>query len=99
REHGQEGFARFVRQAVPLSAFLVEAASEGCDLATAEGRSHMVSNAGPLWKLLPEGALKRQLLGELADRAQLGSHELLEIWGVATPGSGRPRSRERRGGE
>ena len=99
REHGQEGFARFVRQAVPLSTFLVEAASEACDLATAEGRSHMVSNAGPLWKQLPDGALKRQLLGELADRAQLGSHELLEIWGIATASSGKPRQRERRAGD
>ncbi|HWJ96152.1 MAG TPA: DNA primase, partial [Telluria sp.] len=85
REHGQDAFARFVRQAVPLSAFLIEAVAEGCDLATAEGRSHMVSNAGPLWKQLPDGALKRQLLGELADRSQLGQHELLEVWGIAPP--------------
>ncbi|HET8748328.1 MAG TPA: DNA primase [Ramlibacter sp.] len=89
RAHGQEAFARFVRQAVPLSTFLLEAAAEDCDLATAEGRSHMVSNAGPLWKQLPDGALKRQLLGEIAERAQLGPQELLELWGVA----------ERRGGE
>jgi DNA primase len=102
REHGQEAFARFVRQAVPLSAFLIEAASEGCDLATVEGRSHMVSNAGPMWKQLPEGALKRQLLAEIADRAQLGSHELLEIWGLAAPAGKRPqreRRGERRGGD
>jgi DNA primase len=95
REHGQEAFARFVRQAVPLSAFLVEAASEGCDLATAEGRSHMLSNAGPLWKQLPDGALKRQLLGELADRAQLGPQELLEVWGIAVPRPSGERPRRR----
>ncbi len=88
REHGNEAFARFVRQAVPLSAFLVEAASEDCDLATAEGRSRMVSNAGPLWKLMPEGALKRQLLGELAERAQLGPQDLLELWGVKATAAG-----------
>ncbi|GAB3761500.1 hypothetical protein GCM10028796_11800 [Ramlibacter monticola] len=100
REHGQEAFARFVRQAVPLSTFLLEAAGEGCDLATAEGRSHMISNAAPLWKQLPEGALKRQLLGELADRSLLGPHELLELWGLAAPQRGAPgerRRRERRG--
>lgn len=96
REHGQEAFARFVRQAVPLSAFLVEAASEGCDLGTAEGRSRMVSNAGPLWKLMPEGALKRQLLGEIAERAQLGQHDLLEVWGLGAP-QGRKKSRPRDG--
>jgi DNA primase len=94
REHGQDAFARFVRGAVPLSEFLMEAAAEGCDLATVEGRSRMVSNANPLWKLLPEGALKKQLLGAIADRAQLGEHDLLELWGLArrepAPGS-RPR--------
>ena len=95
RAHGQEGFARFVRQAVPLSTFLVEASAQDCDLATAEGRSRMVSNAGPLWKQLPDGALKRQLLGDIAERAQLGQHDLLEIWGVATP-QARGRSRPSR---
>jgi DNA primase len=83
REHGQDAFARFVRQAVPLSTFLVEASAEGCDLATAEGRSRMISNAGPLWKQMPDGALKRQLLGEISDRAQLAQHDLMELWGVA----------------
>jgi DNA primase len=74
-----------VRQAVPLSTFLLESSAEDCDLATAEGRSRMISNAGPLWKQLPDGALKRQVLGEIAERSQLGQHELLEVWGVAKP--------------
>lgn len=98
REHGQEAFARFVRQAVPLSEFLLEAAAEGCDLGTVEGRSRMVSHAGPLWKALPEGALKRQILGTLAERAQLGEHDLLELWGLRTPGGKAP-PRERKGGD
>jgi len=85
REYGQEAFAGRVREAVPLSAFLVDASSEECDLSTAEGRSRLVSNAGPLWSKLPDAALKRQILAELAERAQLGQHELLEIWGVAQP--------------
>jgi DNA primase len=83
REHGAEAFARAVQSAVPLSTFLVEAASEGCDLSTAEGRSRMLSNVGPWWKQLPEGALKRQLLGQLGERSQLGMHELMELWGLA----------------
>jgi DNA primase len=91
REHGTEAFARFVRQAVPLSEFLLEASAEGCDLGTVEGRSRMVSNAGPLWKQLPEGALKRQILGTIADRARLGENDLLELWGIATSASRKPR--------
>ncbi len=80
REHGKEAFARYVGEALPLSRFLVDAARDGCDLNTAEGRAHMASNAKPLWSLLPEGALKLQLLGELADQVQLTARELSELW-------------------
>ena len=80
REHGAEGFAAYVAKAVPLSRFLVEAAAEGCDLDTAEGRAHMASNARPLWSLLPDGALKPQLLTEIADKVMIDSRDLLDLW-------------------
>ncbi len=80
RENGQEGFAACVKQAVPLSRFMLEAAAENCDLDTAEGRAHMASNAQPLWKLLPDGALKRQLLAEIADRVLIDIRDLMELW-------------------
>src|SRR5690349_13076102 len=84
REHGQEGFAAYVSKAVPLSRFMLEAAAEGCDLDTAEGRAHLASNARPLWSLLPDGALKRQLLAEIADRVLIDGRELLQLWQPAS---------------
>jgi len=86
REHGKEGFAAYVSKAVPLSRFLLEAAAEGCDLDTAEGRAHMASNARPLWTLMPDGALKRQLLAEIADKVLIDSRELLQLWQPASGG-------------
>jgi DNA primase len=80
REHGRDAFARYVSDAVPLSRFLIESSREGCDLNTAEGRAHLAANAKPLWSQLPDGALKRQLLGEIADLVQLVSRELEEVW-------------------
>lgn len=80
RAHGQEGFAAAVAKAVPLSKFMLEAAAEGCELDTAEGRAHMASNARPLWTALPDGTLKRQLLAEIADQVLIDSRELLQIW-------------------
>jgi DNA primase len=80
REFGNEAFARCVSEAVPLSRFLIEAASEGCDLTSAEGRAHLASNAKPLWNALPEGALKVQLLGDIAERVELNTRELSEVW-------------------
>lgn len=43
----------------------------------------MSSNAKPLWSLLPDGALKLQLLSELAAQVQLPSAELGALWATA----------------
>ena len=86
REHGHDGFASYVSKALPLSKFMLEAAAEGCELDTAEGRAHMASNARPLWSLLPDGALKRQLLAEIADKVLIDVRDLLEVWQPAASG-------------
>ena len=85
RQHGADAFQRFVNEATPLSRFMIEVAREGCDLGTAEGRAHLASNARPLWSALPEGALRRQMLGEIAELVQLDARELGELW---TPAAG-----------
>jgi DNA primase len=93
REFGKEAFAHCVTEAMPLSRFLIEVAREGCDLHTAEGRAHMASNAKPLWMALPDGALKRQLLSEIAELADLGNHELQDLW-MPAPAAAPARSGE-----
>jgi len=80
RTHGTDAFAQCVKEAVPLSQFMKDTASARCDLGTAEGRALMASNARPLWQALPDGALKRQLLGELAQQIGLGVPELSDLW-------------------
>lgn len=94
REFGKEAFAHCVTEAMPLSRFLIEVAREGCDLHTAEGRAHMASNAKPLWTALPDGALKRQLLSEIAELAELGNHELQDLWSPASAPTHAPRKGE-----
>jgi DNA primase len=89
RSFGKDAFARCVSEAVPLSRFLVDAARDGCDLNTAEGRAHLASNARPLWMQMPEGALKRQLLGEIAALVQLAPREMTDLW---MPGEARQAS-------
>jgi DNA primase len=92
RENGAEAFAKAVKEAVPLSRFLVDAAGAECDLTSAEGRARMTSQARPLWSALPDGALKRQLIGELAEGCGLSSQDLLQLW-QQTGGHGAPRPR------
>jgi len=90
REFGADAFAQQVQQAMPLSRFLIEAASADCELTSAEGRARLSSQARPLWQLLPEGALKRQLLAEIAQQVQLPSAELDRLWGLQGAASERP---------
>lgn len=80
RAHGPDAFAQSIKQAMPLSRFLQEAAASDCDLETAEGRARMAAQAQPLWHSMPDGALKRQLLGEFADAVGLDARELDRIW-------------------
>ena len=102
REHGSEAFARLVSDATPLSRFLVDVARDGCDIDSAEGRALLASQARPLWLALPDGVLKTQLLGELADLVGIGTRELQRLWlgdssaktqRIASPGQsgGKPR--------
>ncbi len=87
REFGKEAFSRYVAEAVQLSRFLIDSAREGCDLATAEGRAHTASNARLSWTQLPEGALKHQLLNQIAELVQLTSRELTALWQQAATGA------------
>ena len=86
RAFGADAFEAFVRNAVPLSRQLLEHAAAECDLSSAEGRARMLSQARPLWQVLPDGALRIQLLGELADLVQLTPRELGELWHVRPKG-------------
>lgn len=90
RANGEAAFAQCVKDAVPLSRFLIEAASAECDLSTAEGRARMASQARPLWSALPDGALKRQLIGELSAGIGIGSADLLQLWQQANARAPRP---------
>ncbi|MFN3860743.1 MAG: DNA primase [Roseateles sp.] len=102
RELGADAFERCIEDAVPLSRQLISVAGEGCDLATPEGRARMLNQARPLWNLLPDGLLRRQLLGEIARQGQLPEAELQALWGgessaptEAAPGAAAPAERPR----
>lgn len=94
RAEGADAFARAAQDALPLSRFMLEAAAEGCDLASAEGRAHFATNARALWQALPErGLLRQQLLADIATRAGLDTAALLHSWGEQRPRPALPQRR------
>ena len=80
REHGTKAFEQYVQDALPLSQQLIEVAQHDCDMNTAEGRARMLAQAKPLWSALPEGALQKQLLSELASKGNLPLADLQSLW-------------------
>ncbi|MFN4115113.1 MAG: DNA primase [Inhella sp.] len=89
RAHGAPAFERAVEEAKPLSSYLLDVASEGCRLDTPEGRARLLAQARPLWSSMPDGLLKRQLIGELARAARLPEAELLAGWEQARDAAAR----------
>ncbi|MDX1330332.1 MAG: toprim domain-containing protein, partial [Burkholderiaceae bacterium] len=80
RANGAPAFEQAVASATPLSQFLIDVAAQDVDLNLPEGRAHFLTQAQALWQALPDGALKRQMLSSIADQAQLGGNEVLELW-------------------
>jgi DNA primase len=86
REHGEAAFSRCVKEALPLSQVPAGGGGADCDRDSAEGRARMAAQARPLWSALPDGALRRQLLDDLAHAVGIGSADLAELWKQAAPG-------------
>ena len=82
RELGAQAFEAAVAGASPLSAQLLERARDGADLGTPEGRARMLAQARPLWQAIPECALKRQILAELALAGRMETEALARMWGL-----------------
>jgi DNA primase len=87
RSEGAEAFSRRVQESRPLSEYLFDCHGDGLDLATAEGRSQLVSRVIPALKLMPAGVFREQLRNLLVSRSQSDPatiNDLLES-GVVVP--------------
>lgn len=83
REFGQAAFKACVKDAVALSAFLLDELSERHRLEEPEGRSACVHEAKPILQQIAPGAFKHQILNEFAKRVLLTREELDGLMGQA----------------
>jgi len=93
RAQGAEAFEREVKQAQPLSAFLLATLTARVDLSTLEGRSRLIADAKPLVTRMAAPALRVQLVRALAEAASMAPIEaarLLEVRDTAITNWGRP---------
>jgi DNA primase len=78
RQFGQAAFRACIKDAVVLSSFLLDELAQRHNLSEPEGRSACIFEAAPVLAQLPDGALKRQILNEFAQRVRLTREELDE---------------------
>ena len=82
RSHGGEAFAAELGRALPLSRWFIRTLSEGKDLSAAEGRAALLAEAKPLVSSMPAGALRMQLLHEVADVARSSPADVENLFGI-----------------
>ena len=76
RSFGTEAFERLMRQATPLSEFLLRELASHCDMTSAEGRSKLVAEAKPLLTRLQTPLLRLQLVKRLAEASGFSQAEV-----------------------
>jgi DNA primase len=93
REFGTAAFQQEVERALPLSQFLLRELTTRFDLNTAEGRARLQLEAKPLLQAMPFGALRAQIIRELAQIAQLDAREFAQLAGIRSRWDGGPGGR------
>jgi DNA primase len=103
REYGKDVFEARVREAQPLSAFLLSHLQAQADLSTLEGRSKLIAEAKPLVKRVAAPGLQLQLLKALAERVDMSQGEVAKLTDIRLPTSASyyraPRAQPRHAGD
>ena len=82
RAEGLEAFEACVRDALPLSSFLLKELAHRADITTPEGRARMQAELKPLVQQMPDIALRTQILVDMAGRLGLATEELAAYCGL-----------------
>ena len=82
KSHGAEAFAGELGRALPLSRWFIRSLTEQKDLGTAEGRAALLAEAKPLVSTMPAGAMRLQLVRELAEVARSAPGEVENLFGL-----------------
>ena len=93
RAHGAGAFEAELGRALPLSRFFAQCVAEGRDLSQPEDRAAMMAAARPLLESMTAGALRLQLVAQLAEAGRTTVPEVESLFGLQ-PWRRLPRRRE-----
>jgi len=87
REHGKDMFEAKLREAWPLSKFMLEELKSRVDTSTPEGRARLVHEAKPLLKQIATPVMQFQMLKEVAHISDMQPEAVAAECGIALRGS------------
>jgi DNA primase len=90
RKEGRAAFERELSRALPLSQFFLALLSSGRSMRSAEDRSAAIAEARPMLLSMAPGAMRLQLLGELADATRTSIEDLEALYGLRRARASRP---------
>lgn len=82
REHGAQTFLQLADRAEPLSEYLLRELGRRNNLATAEGRAKVVTDARPLLEKMTAPVLQLQLIRGIAELAEIPPDDAARLLGV-----------------
>ncbi|MCL2075203.1 MAG: DNA primase [Betaproteobacteria bacterium] len=82
RKRGKAAFEKLIREAMPLSSFLINELKKQCDLDSAEGRARLIAEAKPLLLRLSAPLLRLQLVKRLAEEGGFSQTEVERLSGI-----------------
>jgi len=85
REFGSEAFEQQVRDAMPLSRFLLKEVTQENDLSSSEGRAKAQFDAKPLLQAMPPSSLRLQIVRGLAQATQTTPAEIEALFELVQP--------------
>jgi DNA primase len=91
---GAQGFEEHLRNALPLSEYLVRELLLEVDLGHVDGRAKLAALAAPLFARMPDGVYRELLLDRLAAQIRMPAAKLKEHLGAAGRGPGGRAQRE-----
>jgi DNA primase len=89
REHGADAWREAQARSVSLQQRIVSSIHDDVDLRYAEGRAKLLHQAGAIWRALPAGVIKEEIVSYCCKVGSMSREEVIDLW---TPlrGLGRP---------
>jgi DNA primase len=82
---GADAFEKRLKEALPLSEYLVRQLTADVDLNHIDGRAKLKALAGPLFARMPEGIYREMLADRLASAVGMPAHTLKEFFAAGEP--------------